>query len=369
MDLTIRRFEAGDRGGWLDLHEDVVGHQLPGAVFDWKYDQPSATTPRIVVVEAEDDVVGAAGEIRVPLSLDGTTVTARHPTNVMVREDHRSGRLFDRLMTALRETFEADGVAVEFGAPTPEMRPIWESLQHWSFDRLQVDYRLQSLEAALASDAGGRDVVAEAAALADSPFRLSLRFLDALPSRTGPDFDVERCEGFRKNAFARTRGDAPVAMDLNADFWKWRTADPRFDGRTYWVSVDGAPIAAVYAVTRPTPRAGWEVVFQRGDARSNPQALLAIYRELLSDARDAAWVRAPISIGGSVATLAGLTHTRWLRAASRTRLGDRVADRVGLDTETIATRLVGHRWFPDELPADTTTPPPSTWEFNKLLIT
>jgi hypothetical protein len=124
---TIRSYQLGDEAGIVSLFATVFQHELPLAVWQWKYRRENEF-PSVFVVEEEGQIVCHYGALRQRLSWEGKEVLGWDIVDVMCHPHHQGRGLFRRAAQAFISQLRGQPGALIYGFPGERHRRLGERL-------------------------------------------------------------------------------------------------------------------------------------------------------------------------------------------------------------------------------------------------
>jgi len=368
--LTLRKYTENDKQAVLDLHETIHGSPRSEELFDWKYHlSPLTENPNIIVAEHGSELVGCVGDFRVPLYVHNTPVVARQPVDLMIREKYRSAKLFVDIVDELRNSFEDDDVAVEFGQPTEETRKIWEQFENWKFSDYHRKFRLLQPDKLLSESGTSAPNVERVLQFASVPFRFTLILRDLIAPQGTTTEVVRNQEGFLNTAFQTPPTDHhPVCIQRDEQYWTWRTNDPLLDIRTYWIGEEASPDAAVLVARDTTSNTCTIALQECADKDAGLNSLSCLFQQILFDYRDAVMIEAPATTLQDLVGCDELMHDQWVATLSDRSIGNTIEEKFGISFDYLTSWTLGCNWYDKSGSSDGEHIPVSEWEFSPLLI-
>ncbi|WP_277552619.1 GNAT family N-acetyltransferase [Halobaculum limi] len=246
---TVRPFEPADRGGFLDLYEDVWGTRKDAAWFDWRFgDNPYVDDVPGVVVEQDGAIVGAEPCLVFRLAAGEETVLAYQPADWMVHSEYRRQGLFSRMTEALLERYDENGPDLYFNFPSEAILPGLESFGWQVLGRMPAYYRIQDASALVGatSASGATATLQRALGYTGSP--LLKGFLSLRNGSAADSWTVSRHEQIPVETLIELyQRSVPEQIHVRRDaaFYGWRFENPRWETTTYVADRDGDAVAAV----------------------------------------------------------------------------------------------------------------------------
>lgn len=246
---VVRPFESGDREPFLDLYETVWGDRPQSEWFSWRYQNtPYLTHVPVFVAESEDgEVVGARPLVPFRMRANGDEpVVGLHPSNTMVHPDHRRNGLFSRMSAACTEFYREREPRFYFNFPNPAALSGNLDFGYRVVGSIPTYYRVQN-PGALRDAEGGLDRAANRVAGRIARIYLGLRDRVA---RVDDDVTVGRyteppCE-LLGSLYERKVPDRLHTV-RDAEFYRWRLANPERPATVYVAFDDRRPLAALVA--------------------------------------------------------------------------------------------------------------------------
>ncbi|WP_227354489.1 GNAT family N-acetyltransferase [Haladaptatus salinisoli] len=249
---VVRWFEDGDVSDFLALDRAVFQRERDERWFEWKYeDNPYVDHVPILVVENEDDIVGARPFIAFRLRAGAETVLALQPADTMVHPEHRRRGLFTRMTERAIDHYANREPAFFFNFPNQRSRPGYLKLG-WQIvgDRVTY-YRIQNPAAFFGGDGRIPSRLAELAVQLTGDVREFRR----TPADAAGEFSVDRYPGTRASILAElyeTRPPDGFHALRDETFYRWRFASPAWSRATYVASQGGQPVAGIVVRNRTT---------------------------------------------------------------------------------------------------------------------
>lgn len=248
----VRSYEPADRSRFLSLYETVWGSEKGPEWFRWRFEaNPFSDGVRMVVAEADGDLVGAEPLLDFPLRSGETTLAAAQPVDWIVHPEYRRQGLFTRMTEQLLADCR-DGTDVLFNFPSDALLPGLAKFDWDVVGDVPARYRIQHPESVLSlQDAEPTPVRRQLLSGAETVTRRGLSVLDRLGSPPR-DVTVERHDSVPVETLAALHDSAPPAklhVPRTEAFLRWRFANPRWDTQTYLAVRDGDPVASVVTAT------------------------------------------------------------------------------------------------------------------------
>lgn len=295
-EYDYRRFQPGDMPGFLDLYESVWGHTRDREWAKWRFlDNPYLDDVLMVVAEGDDGLVGAEPCLAFRLAVDGHDVLALQPADWMVHPDHRRRGVFTSMTEMLVERWAGGPADLYFNFPTPVLQPGLRKFGWRIGEETETYCRIQQPDTFLSDGVSKKsplppavdDRVARAATL------LVRGYVRARTRRhsPAPGLSIEKHGSIPVDLLVDLyESDPPDAIHVrhDADFYRWRFSNPRWETTTYVASRGGAVEAACVTCTETRAgvrRTGLVDVLPRGDL-ADPDAYRAILESVVEDARD-----------------------------------------------------------------------------------
>ncbi|WP_018259374.1 GNAT family N-acetyltransferase [Halomicrobium katesii] len=291
-----RAVESTDVQGFLDLHETVWGHERRAAWFRWRFgENPYVDEIPMVVAECDGKVVGAEPCLAFRVRLGKETVLAFQPADWVVHPDHRERGVFTGMTERLLEQYSDGPAKLYFNFPTAALVPGLESFDWTLRDGPRTHYRVQNPQRLVRHGSSSKREFRSIASrhlgrLATPLARGYLSVRDRL-RRDGAAIAVERHHGVPADLLAGLsdgEGRDAVHVVRDADYYRWRFANPRWETTTYVARRDERAVAACVICRE-----------QRGDIRTTavldtvprgdgvaPAAFEALLTPIVADAAD-----------------------------------------------------------------------------------
>jgi GNAT superfamily N-acetyltransferase len=277
---TIREYDPADEPGFCRLFEQVFGHSVNEAWFDWKYrSNPYFDGVPIVIAETNERVIGARPFFTLPVRVGDRVLTGFQPGDTMVHPEHRRQGLFNRMTEHALDWLDSlDQEIFCFNFPNENSRPGYLKLGWREVGSVPTWYRIEN-PGALLSNAEG--LPGRLATVAGQGY---LAARDTVSASTSDDVSIE-CRADPPASTLASLYDKDVPDRFHAhrtpSFYEWRLAAPQWTYRTYLASRAGDPV--VGAVVGTGTRDGIAVA-QIIDAvpLSIPADETDLYRQLLS---------------------------------------------------------------------------------------
>lgn len=233
---TVRPYDPGDQGAFLDLFERVLDGLMTPAWFAWKYeDNPYVDHVPIVVADHEGDLVGARSFFPLAVAAGTDRYEAFQPCDTMVHPDHQRRGLFTRMTERAIERY--DDVDFFFNFPNHRSLPANIDLGWRVVGTRETYYRIQN-PAAWLPGLGPLEGVARSLAGG----YLSIR--DRLAS--AGDCELAHYEGVPASLLTDLADRVPQFHVVRDDtFYGWRFESPQRTYRTVVARDDGGTVAAV----------------------------------------------------------------------------------------------------------------------------
>lgn len=295
---TVRRFESGsgDREGFLSLYETVWGEARTPEWFAWRYENNPYVdhVPVFVAESAAGEIVGARPLAAFRMHTPDGPVTALHPSDTMVHPDHRGQGLFTRMSSACTEYYTDGDPAFYFNFPNEAALKGNLKFGYRVVGTVPTYYRIQSpsalLDGATEDLDGWREQVAKLGAETAASGYLGLRDRTASVDR---DVTVRRYSsvpaGLLESLYERGAPDGVHAV-RDAEFYRWRYANPEHPPTTYVARRGRTPVAAVvtYADTVDgAERVKVAEVLPMTETGGRSGSVAALLSVVVSDNRDA----------------------------------------------------------------------------------
>jgi len=249
----VRPFESGDREPFLDLYETVWGERPQPEWFSWRYQNTPYLThvPVFVAESAEGDLVGARPLVPFRMRAGGAdTVVGLHPSNTMVHPDHRRNGLFSRMSAACTDYYREREPRFYFNFPNPAALAGNLDFGYRVVGTVTTYYRVQSPGAIRDGDGGGgggltRAVDAVAGRVAQTYLGLRDRIAQVDDGVTVGRYTEPPCELLGSLYERRVPDRLHTVRD--AEFYRWRLANPERPATVYVAFDDRRPLAALVA--------------------------------------------------------------------------------------------------------------------------
>jgi GNAT superfamily N-acetyltransferase len=241
----VRPFESGDREPFLDLYETVWGERPQPEWFSWRYQNTPYLThvPVFVAESADGDLVGARPLVPFRMRADGRDpVVGLHPSNTMVHPDHRRNGLFSRMSAACTDYYRERDPRFYFNFPNPAALAGNLDFGYRVVGTVPTYYRVQNPGAL--SDLNPA-VGAVAGRVARTYLGLRDRVAQVDDGVTVGRYTEPPCELLGSLYERRVPDRLHTVRD--AEFYRWRLANPERPATVYVAFDDRRPLAALVA--------------------------------------------------------------------------------------------------------------------------
>lgn len=308
----IRRGRRKDRADIVDLYRSVLDPRCSSAWFDWKYEQnPHATDIPIFIATHDGELVGAGGFLPLEMHTGSEVVSAVQPCDAAVAPNHRRNGLYTEILGTGLAHYASQEYAFAFDFPNTYSKRAFEH-HGWRPVGRRVEYVRTHRPSAILGHRYANHV--------DQLWKGGMRLLDRFDRGASTQDGTLRSfddipASLLANLYARTRPRG-IHAHRTREFYDWRFENPLATYRTYVIEKDGAPIAAIIGGTQTT---GGKVVTSLTDVlplayrTSCKEALIALLRASIADAKDADIIMAPDAIlpGRSLTRLGFIRDNRF----------------------------------------------------------
>lgn len=252
-DYEIRPFKPGDRDGFLDLYQEVLGGRKGDEWFDWKYDNnPFVGFVPMYVTEHEGEIVGARPFFALSMAIGETRTLTLHAGDLMVHPDHRRRGLFTSMTEKAVDEF-ADSCPIVFTFPNERALSGYRKFGWTVVSERTCWFRIQNPRQIVRAKEG-RTPVGLAAEIG-TPFLKAHHRIKQRNRDVDSELSVRKEEDIPTGELsALYRSSVPTEIHAIRDdtFYDWRFKNPDWDYTTYIAEERGEPVTGIVTGTDNT---------------------------------------------------------------------------------------------------------------------